>query len=494
MQSTSNAPVDTSVKAAELFFVPEETQLDVPLLKALAAKIGKPLTFYDLETTNFVAAPTFGVTDVGALHIYPDGRVMQQHTLVNPENPISPEAQAVTGISQDMVDHLPPWAYEARDYFAHWAQNHVIVGFNNLGFDDKGVISQNKRYGHEDISFQDSRDVRSFWRIFSSTAWWKQYMVDAQIDQDKEPRKRLGSNGRGKLTDIAAALRINLEGAHRAMNDVRGTALVLERMMKIMGPDFFDHPAGAMDASKSLETIWRQHSDAEGGHVGWINQEERIYHIIEQCGFTTMSRLMLMVGQNDFDVTKHLSNLVTEGLLDYRLIEDRDAQAWLHQRVPLVIDQAWRGRDRGRLKALFDALDAHKEEFPAYNGTKKYPFEYKARYIQMHVYLQSKGYYAAMDKSDVDAPADRYTPLISTSAGHAGDYAVSPEDYEADTTAPSKGGGLQKIQKPPVSKQSSPVSDLLGVPDDVLQTKGGLQSAKSAVQYKERVPDEVALS
>ena len=70
-------------------FLPEATSLDVPILKMLARNLGRPLTFYDLETTTFLGNPTSGITEVAAVHIHPDGSVTQQSALVNPENPIS---------------------------------------------------------------------------------------------------------------------------------------------------------------------------------------------------------------------------------------------------------------------------------------------------------------------------------------------------------------------------------------------------------------------
>ena len=52
-------------KGAPTTFAPVVTQLDVPLLKALAKKYEKPITLYDLETSDFVHMPVFGITEVG---------------------------------------------------------------------------------------------------------------------------------------------------------------------------------------------------------------------------------------------------------------------------------------------------------------------------------------------------------------------------------------------------------------------------------------------
>lgn len=150
-------------------FEARATTLEVPLLKRLAQSEGKVLTFYDLETTTFLGVPTSGITEVAAVHVHPDGTVTQQDTLVNPENPISAKAAEVTGISQEMVDGQPHWGALARDDFHHWAAHHIMIGFNSMAFDNPYVCDQNARYGKSNTVFEDSRDVRSFWRLMKIT-------------------------------------------------------------------------------------------------------------------------------------------------------------------------------------------------------------------------------------------------------------------------------------------------------------------------------------
>ena len=94
-------------------FAPQPIELNVPLLKSIARQLNKTLTVYDLETTNLVGVSTFGITDVAAVHIHPNGTCTQQSTLVDPENPISEIASNVTGLTQDMVTGQPTWAQEA---------------------------------------------------------------------------------------------------------------------------------------------------------------------------------------------------------------------------------------------------------------------------------------------------------------------------------------------------------------------------------------------
>ena len=359
-------------------FLPESAILDVPILKSLARNLGRPLTFYDLETTTFLGNPTSGITEVAAVHIHPDGTVTQQSALVNPENPISEKASEVTGITQDMVASEPNWGVKARDCFLHWSQHHTMLGFNNLAFDDKYVIDQNIRYGGLMTTFVDSRDVRSFWRLMMLTL-----------------------NGKGKLGEIAQRYGLSAEGAHRAIFDVRMTARVFENMLMEKGIDFFDHPGGKLPATKKLESIFIREATTSDNPQGYVNQEERVLQIIENCGYTTRQRLMMMTGIGEFDLSTMLGDMVFNDQIDYSLVEDSAAQAWLGSRVPIIIEKAWIGVDRGKLKVIFDSIATHMRmgTIPTNNGTIAKPNN--VDYLQLRVYLKAQGYYAAMDKSPV---------------------------------------------------------------------------------------------
>lgn len=410
-------------KGAPTTFAPVVTQLDVPLLKALAKKYEKPITLYDLETSDFVHMPVFGITEVGAVHIYPDGTVMEHGTLVNPEVPISENAAQVTGISQEMVKDMPNWGHTARDYFDYWSKNHIVLGFNSLDFDNAGVVRENLRYGGNPIQWNDTRDVRSFWRIFSATPFWKKYAEEKEIFKkydevegrviEIEASKRIGVRGRGKLEAIAEAFGYKLEGAHRAINDVRMTAQVMEWMLDKMGMDFFDHPGGKMSPKKALENIWLQGPATKNNPSGLVNKEERILEIIEQCGFTTTNRLMLMANMSQRDLNDRLTDLLEAGLLDYELLEDKDAQAWFRERVPVVLADAWTGQNRGKLKIIFEKITEYADKglLPKYNNVSKYPFNYQTSYLQLKIYMIASGIMAGIEKSSQPIAVEKQSAL-----------------------------------------------------------------------------------
>lgn len=356
------------------------TSLDTPLLKRVAQMEGKVLTFYDLETTTFLGVPTSGITEVAAVHVHPDGTVTQQDTLVNPENPISAKAAEVTGISQAMVDGQPNWGALARDDFHHWAAHHIMIGFNSMAFDNPYVCDQNARYGQPQTVFNDSRDVRSFWRLMKIT-----------------------ENGKGKLGEIARRYGLSAEGAHRAIYDVRMTARVLECMLTERGLDFWAHPGGKFPAHKRLESIFIPRGD------GFINTEEWMIYLVETCKYTGIQRMMMLTGMPEFLLSTMLGDLVMNDDIDYTLLEHAPAQHWLQQRVPLIINAAWDGPQRGKLKAVFDTMERQMSQglLPLHEGRVARP-RY-VDYLQLKVFLKSKGYFAAMDKSP-----DPTKPVVSS--------------------------------------------------------------------------------
>ncbi len=337
----------------------QKAELDVPLIKSLAAKYNKTITVFDLETTGFLESPTFGVTEIAAVHIHPDGSVTENSTLVNPEYPISPAAAEVTGISDDMVADYPNWGALCRDHLHNWAINHIVLGFNNIDFDFKAVIKENARYGQPATKFSDGRDVRSYWKLKSGTA-------------------------KGKLVEVAASYGLSPDGAHRAIYDVRMTAKVLEKFLEEKGVEFFEEPEGKLSPNKKFIRV----AKTDINPTGIIDVEERILEIIDKCGYSNLKRLTFLTGMPEFDLTQLLGNVMYDGRLDPEIVADPDAQAWLFKRLPYTIEETWSGENRGKLKPLMQSVG----KYP--------PF---VDYLQLRVFLKQYGYFAALDKSKVSS-------------------------------------------------------------------------------------------
>ena len=372
-------------------FVPTSIELDIPILKGLAKKHNKTLTFYDLETTNLLAAKTFGITDVCAVHVHPDGTCTQQSSLLDPENPISPEASNVTGITQDMVDGQATWAQAAMAPFREWMVRNIVLGFNNIAFDNPGIISQNVRYGDDPGSFLDTRDVRSMARIMTGT-------------------------GKGKLVDLAQRYGINPDGAHRAIFDVVMTVKVLENMLAEYGLELFEHPGAKITASRPVENLFRPAISRDGQESEWINQEDRILEIIDACGYHSTERLANMLGMDRRYCGDLVDSMIMDGRMDYAVVEDPQAQKWLLARVPHVIGEAWTGADRGKYKPIFDSVKANMKVglLPDHQGSTQVPSF--VTYTQLKVFLKAQGYIAALEKSADVASVPRAASLVESSS------------------------------------------------------------------------------
>ena len=372
-------------------FAPTSIELDIPILKGLAKKHNKTLTFYDLETTNLLAAKTFGITDVGAVHVHPDGTCTQQSSLLDPENPISPEAYNVTGITQDMVDGQATWAQTAMAPFREWMVRNIVLGFNNIAFDNPGIISQNVRYGDDPGSFLDTRDVRSMARIMTGT-------------------------GKGKLVDLAQRYGINPDGAHRAIFDVVMTVKVLENMLAEYGLELFEHPGAKITASRPVENLFRPAISRDGQESEWINQEDRILEIIDACGYHSTERLANMLGMDRRYCGDLVDSMIMDGRMDYAVVEDPQAQKWLLARVPHVIGEAWTGSDRGKYKPIFDSVKANMKVglLPDHQGSTQVPSF--VTYTQLKVFLKAQGYIAALEKSADVASVPRAASLVESSS------------------------------------------------------------------------------
>ena len=372
-------------------FVPTSIELDIPILKGLAKKHNKTLTFYDLETTNLLAAKTFGITDVGAVHVHPDGTCTQQSSLLDPENPISPEASNVTGITQDMVNGQATWAQAAMAPFREWMVRNIVLGFNNIAFDNPGIISQNVRYGDDPGSFLDTRDVRSMARIMTGT-------------------------GKGKLVDLAQRYGINPDGAHRAIFDVVMTVNVLENMLAEYGLELFEHPGAKITASRPVENLFRPAISRDGQESEWINQEDRILEIIDACGYHSTERLANMLGIDRRYCGDLVDSMIMDGRMDYAVVEDPQAQKWLLARVPHVIGEAWTGADRGKYKPIFESVKANMKVglLPDHQGSTQVPSF--VTYTQLKVFLKAQGYIAALEKSADVASVPRTASFVESSS------------------------------------------------------------------------------
>jgi len=195
---------------------------------------------YDLETTGLPNKSRLdlpGIIQIAACLYTHDGKEVDVYqTRVNPELPDKDWEQGairVTGIGPDQVEKDWPTMFEIFPAFADFvARAKVLSGYNILGFDDDVLYNNLVRYGFE-----------------KNFPWPRRRFDVMDVAKREYARNRPANlNHKGKRGNSAPKLTTlhfelfgeELEGAHDALNDVRGTARVgfkigQEDIARIMG-------------------------------------------------------------------------------------------------------------------------------------------------------------------------------------------------------------------------------------------------------------------
>ncbi|RZT30901.1 3'-5' exonuclease family protein [Cupriavidus agavae] len=110
---------------------------------ALAAALARPIVFVDLETTG-ADAQRDRITEIGVVEVGPDG-IQEWDILLDPEAPIPPFIQNMTGISEAMVRGQPTFAAIAEALIER-LQGKLFVA-HNARFDYGFLKSEFRRAG-----------------------------------------------------------------------------------------------------------------------------------------------------------------------------------------------------------------------------------------------------------------------------------------------------------------------------------------------------------
>ncbi|MCF0178349.1 MAG: 3'-5' exonuclease [Bacteroidales bacterium] len=92
-----------------------------------------PLLIFDIESTGLDISKD-RIVEISMVKVYPDGHRDVKTRRINPTIPISPEAQAVHGISDEDVKNEPTFKQIAKS-LAQWMEGCDIAGYNSLKFD-----------------------------------------------------------------------------------------------------------------------------------------------------------------------------------------------------------------------------------------------------------------------------------------------------------------------------------------------------------------------
>jgi DNA polymerase-3 subunit epsilon len=218
--------------------------------------LSRPIVFFDVETTGLNVGKD-KIIELALLKIYPDGSEKEKVWRINPEMPISKEAEAVHGISNADLKDKPVFA-EVANEILNFLQNCDLAGFNSNKFDLPLLVEEFLRIG---MSF-DLRDRKC---------------IDVQnIFHKMEPR------------NLSAAYRFycqkELVNAHQALADTRATFEILKGQLdKYDGKQYENAKTGNVctleNNVKVLSDFSREVRTVDfAGHIVFNEADEEVFN------------------------------------------------------------------------------------------------------------------------------------------------------------------------------------------------------------------------
>ena len=187
----------------------------------------RPLLFFDIEATGLDTSRD-RIVELSYIKVNPDGSEEAKTLRFNPTIPISAEATAVNGITNEDVAHCPTFADKAAE-LAQTFSGCDIAGYNSNHFDVPMLVEEFIRAGVD----------------FDATSC---NLVDVQGIYHKMEKRTL-----------AAAYRFycrkDLENAHTAMADTRATLEVLRAQLEHYGDQIPHTVEGLAEFSRFNKNI-----------------------------------------------------------------------------------------------------------------------------------------------------------------------------------------------------------------------------------------------
>ena len=170
----------------------------------------KTFVCYDFETTGLHYVNGDKIIEIGAVKIE-NGKITEKFmSFIDPEKHIPEDASAISGIVDSDVQGAPTADKVLQDFYK-FTRGAIIIGYNNINFDNIFLIGQGK----------DSR-----WNFDNETddvyKWAQKYVRGAK---------------NYKLKTIADKLGVTLDNAHRAVYDALATAEVFIKIHEIYQKD-----------------------------------------------------------------------------------------------------------------------------------------------------------------------------------------------------------------------------------------------------------------
>jgi DNA polymerase-3 subunit epsilon len=214
-------------------------------------QLTKPICFFDLETTGTNVAKD-RIVEISILKVYPNGNKESRTWLVNPEMPISPESEAIHGISNEKVANEPTFKQLSKEIYK-MIRDSDLAGFNSDRFDIPLLVEEMLR---ADIDF-DMKNMVS---------------VDVQTIFHKMEKRTLEAAYKFYCDK-------NLDDAHSAEADTMATYEVLLAQLK-------RYPELENNVKKLSEFTTRKQSLDFAGFIVLDEEERAIFSFGKHKGKT----------------------------------------------------------------------------------------------------------------------------------------------------------------------------------------------------------------
>ena len=170
----------------------------------------KTFVCYDFETTGLHYVNGDKIIEIGAVKIE-NGKITERFmSFVDPEKHIPEDASAISGIVDSDVKGAPTADKVLQDFYK-WTRGAIIIGYNNINFDNIFLIGQGK------------------------TARWN---FDNETDDVMRwAQKYIRGVKNYRLKTIADRLSVPLDNAHRAVYDALATAEVFLKIHEMFEND-----------------------------------------------------------------------------------------------------------------------------------------------------------------------------------------------------------------------------------------------------------------
>jgi len=218
--------------------------------------LSRPLVFFDAETTGLNIGKD-KIIELALLKINPDGSEEEKVWRINPEIPVSKEAEAVHGISNADLKDAPVFA-EIADDLLRFLENCDLAGYNSNKFDLPLLVEEFLRI-NKDFDLRDKK------------------CIDVQnIFHKMEPR------------NLRAAYRFycqkELIDAHQALADTRATFEILKgQLAKYEGKTHEDTKTKKVTTLennvKTLSDFSRENRTVDfAGHIVFNEKDEEVFN------------------------------------------------------------------------------------------------------------------------------------------------------------------------------------------------------------------------